>query len=176
MAHFVFESKKRGRKGEGRKVEFEHILVPKGLADDLRLFKDIYSVMSSGKMDKFGTPIPGHVSWEQMFRHWMGLVRAGEPEVWGQYRSRLESGKASLDVFPVDVTEGPLWEMRHFFYRDGDEIAAVPEDGSFYAVFEGVRKSLDEMCSDGWVLMNEAGVEIPADQIPSLSGILSEHL
>jgi len=175
MAHFIFNSKKRGKKGEGRKVEFEHILVPKDFAEDLKLFKDIYSVFSAEKKDEFGSPIPKRISWEQLFRHWMELVKDGEPDVWDEYCSCKETRRQFPQTFPVDVTEGPVWEMKHIFYRDGDELDAVPEGDSFIAYEDGTRKTLEELLSDDWILMNEAGAEIPMSKIAELSRILQKQ-
>ena len=67
--------------------------------------------------------------------------------------------------------------MRHFFERDGEELDAIPGDLTpFYAVKEGRNVGMKQLFADGWVLMNDAGIEIDYDQAVAVSRILKQHL
>ena len=68
-------------------------------------------------------------------------------------------------VYPVDPKEGEVWDMRYFFERDGEEIKAyVGKYSWFSAKLNGEERSSDEMIKDGWILQNDAGVEISPEQ------------
>lgn len=71
---------------------------------------------------------------------------------------------------PVDPTEGEVWNMRYFFERDGEEIEAYRGYWpGFFAVVDGEERDQKEMMADGWVLMNEAGIEISPAQAIQIS-------
>ena len=119
------------------------------------------------------------VTWEQMLRRWMDNVGRFDKDV----KDYVESTKAYLaanppaPTYPVDPTEGEIWEMRHFFERDGEELDAIPGDLTpFYAVKEGRNVGMKQLFADGWVLMNDAGIEIDYDQAVAVSRILKQHL
>ena len=91
-----------------------------------------------------------------------------------RFNSRDDS---AAPTYPVDPTEGEIWEMRHFFERDGEELDAIPGDLTpFYAIKEGRRVGMKQLFADGWVLMNDAGIEIDYDQAAEVSRILKQHL
>lgn len=171
-------SKKRGKYKEGRQADIKHILIPKEVKEDLDLFKDAYSICLSSEKDEFGHPIPLKVTYEQMFRRWMDQVGRFDKDV----KDYVDEGKKYREenppasVYPVDPTEGEVWNMRYFFERDGDEIEAYTGYWpGFFAMVDCQERDQEEMMADGWVLMNEAGIEIsPADAL-SISMIISEH-
>ncbi len=71
---------------------------------------------------------------------------------------------------PVDPTAGEVWNMRYFFERDGEEIEAYRGYWpGFFAVVDGEERDQKEMMADGWVLMNEAGIEISPAQAIQIS-------
>lgn len=71
---------------------------------------------------------------------------------------------------PVDPTEGEVWNMRYFFERDGEEIEAYRGYWpGFFAEVDGEERDQKEMMADGWVLMNEAGIEISPAQAIQIS-------
>lgn len=66
--------------------------------------------------------------------------------------------------------------IRHFFERDGEELDALPGDLTpFYAVKDGRNVGMKQLFADGWILMNDAGIEIDYDQASEVSRILKEH-
>ena len=70
----------------------------------------------------------------------------------------------------VDPTEGEVWNMRYFFERDGEEIEAYRGYWpGFFAEVDGEERDQKEMMADGWVLMNEAGIEISPAQAIQIS-------
>ena len=172
-------TRKKAKDGEGRQAVIKHILLPEEVVAELRMFKDAYAVCLSREKDQWGNPIPVQVTWEQLFRRWMDNVGRFDKDV----KDYVESGKAYLTdnppapVYPVDPTEGEIWEMRHFFERDGEELDAIPGDLTpFYAVKEGRNVGMKQLFADGWVLMNDAGIEIDYDQAAAVSRILKQHL
>ena len=171
-------TRKKAKNGEGRQAVIKHLLLPEEVITELRMFKDAYSVCLSRDKDKWGNPIPIQVTWEQMFRRWMDNVGRFDRDV----KDYVETGKAHLaanppvPVYPVNPTEGEIWEMRHYFERDGEKLDAIPGDLTpFYAVKDGRRVGMKQLCADGWVLMNDAGIEIDYDQAAEVSRILKEH-
>lgn len=66
----LINHKPRGKKGEGRTVKFTPTNIPVDLADDLKLYKDIYAEMLGDK-----------VSLESMLRSWMKIVAEQQPDV-----------------------------------------------------------------------------------------------
>ena len=76
----------------------------------------------------------------------------------------------------VDPTEGEVWNMRYFFERDGEEIEAYRGYWpGFFAEVDGEERDQKEMMADGWVLMNEAGIEISPAQAVQISIIISSR-
>ena len=171
-------TRQKARNGEGRQSVIKHLLLPEELIRELRLYKDAYSICLSRKKDERGNTIPANITWEQMLRRWMDNVGRFDKDV----KEYVESGKAHLaanppaPTFPVDPTEGEIWKMRHYFERDGEELDAIPGDMTpFYAVKEGRNVGMKQLFADGWVLMNEAGIEIDYNKAAEVSRILKEH-
>lgn len=171
-------TRKKAKNGEGRQSVIKHLLLPEEVIRELRLYKDAYSICLSREKDERGNTIPVQVTWEQMLRRWMDNVGRFDKDV----KEYVESGKAHLaanppaPTFPVDPTEGDIWEMRHFFERDGEELDAIPGDLTpFYAVKEGRNVGMKQLFAEGWTLMNDAGIEIDYDQAAEVSRILKEH-
>ncbi|MDY6463767.1 MAG: hypothetical protein SPK80_04060, partial [Bacteroidales bacterium] len=171
-------TKEKAKNGEGRKATIKHLLLPEEVVQELKLYKDAYSVCLSREKDEEGNPVLVRVSWEQMFRRWMDNVGRFDSDV----KKYVDEGKKYREenppapVYPVDPTEGEVWNMRYFFERDGDEIEAYTGYWpGFFAMVDCQERDQEEMMADGWVLMNEAGIEIsPADAL-SISMIISEH-
>ena len=171
-------TRKKAKNGEGRQSVIKHLLLPEEVIQELRLFKDAYSVCLSREKDQWGNPIPVQVTWEQMLRRWMDNVGRFDKDV----KDYVEAGKVYLaanppaPVYPVDPTKGKIWEMSHFFERDGEELDAIPGDLTpFFAMKGGRRVEMTQLLADGWVLMNDAGIEIDYDQAAEISLILKSH-
>ena len=171
-------TRQKAKNGEGRQAVIKHLLLPEEVIQELRMFKDAYSVCLSREKDQWGNPIPVQVTWEQMLRRWMDNVGRFDKDV----KDYVETGKAYLaanppaPTFPVDPTEGEIWEMRHFFERDGEELDAIPGDLTpFFAMKGGRRVEMKQLLADGWVLMNDAGIEIDYEQAAEISWILKSH-
>ena len=171
-------TRKKAKNGEGRQSVIKHLLLPEEVIKELRLYKDAYSICLSRKKDERGNTIPANITWEQMLRRWMDNVGRFDKDV----KEYVESGKAHLaanppaPTFPVDPTEGEIWKMRYFFEHDGEELDAIPGDMTpFYAVKEGRNVGMKQLFADGWVLMNEAGIEIDYNKAAEVSRILKEH-
>lgn len=160
-------TKVKGKNGEGRKATIKHLLLPAEVVQELKLYKDAYSVCLSREKDEEGNPVPVKVSWEQMFRRWMDNVGRFDKDV----KDYVDEGKKYREenppapTFHVDPTEGDIWEMKYVFERDGEELEAHLGDRSpFFAwVTENgrkFRKGFKDMLAEGWTLMNDAGIEI----------------
>lgn len=171
-------TRQKAKNGEGRQVVIKHLLLPEEVIKELRLYKDAYSVCLAREKDEWGNPIPVQVTWEQMLRRWMDNVGRFDKDV-KEYVERTKDHLAAnppAPVYPVDPTEGSIWEMRYFFERDGEELDAIPGDlTSFYAVRDGGRVGMESLLAEGWVLLNDAGIEIDYDQAVQVSRILKEH-
>ena len=74
-------TKEKAKNGEGRKANIKHLLLPEEVVKELKLFKDAYSFCLSREKDEWGNPVPIRVSWEQMFRRWMGQVGRFDSDV-----------------------------------------------------------------------------------------------
>ena len=173
-----FFTRKKAKNGEGRQAVIKHLLLPEEVIRELRLYKDAYSICLAKEKDEWGNPIPVQVTWEQMLRRWMDNVGRFDKDVKEYVATAKEHLAANppAPTFPVDPTEGDIWEMRHFFERDGEELDAIPGDLTpFYAVVNGHNVGFKKMLSDGWTLMNDAGIEIDYDQAAEVSRILKEH-
>jgi len=175
--------REKGKDGEGRQAKIKHLLLPEEVVNELKLYKDAYSVCLAREKDEWGNPIPIRVSWEQMFRRWMDQVGRFDKDV-KEYvdegkKSRAENPPAPTD--PVDPTEGEIWKMKYVFERDGEELEAHLGDLSpFFAwVTENgrkFRKGLKDMLADDWTLMNDAGVEIDDIEVAwKINRIVREH-
>lgn len=172
-------TKEKAKNGEGRKANIKHLLLPEEVVQELKLYKDAYSVCLSREKDEWGNPVPFRVSWEQMFRRWMDNVGRFDKDV----KDYVDEGKKYREenppapTYPVDPKEGEVWDMRYFFERDGEEIEGytgyLP---GFFAMVDGQERDQDAMMADGWTLINDTGIEIsPADAL-TISTIISAHI
>ena len=172
-------TKKKGKDGEGRQANIKHLLLPEEVVEELKLYKDAYSVCLSREKDEWGNPVPVRVSWEQMFRRWMDQVGRFDKDV----KEYVDEGKKyraenpPAPTYPVDPTEGAIWKMEYIFERDGEELEAHLGDMSpFYAVVDGHNVGFKQMLADGWTLMNDAGVEIDDIEVArKINRIIREH-
>ena len=79
-------------------------------------------------------------------------------------------------IFPVDPTAGDIWDMRYIFEKDGEELDAIPGDQTpFYTVKEGVHVGMKQLLAEGWMLLNEVGIEINYEQAVKISQILKQQ-
>lgn len=177
MKNLNISPKKRGKRGEGRTVIFKPLQLPEELIDDLKLYKTIYELEYATKKDEYGDPIPERIPFEQMLRHWMDNVKKFDPAVQKEFEATKKyRAEHQTNSYHVDPSEGKIWEMSHFFYRDGDELEAIPdEECLFYAILDGERKTMLELMNEEWVLMNEAAIEIDPYQARKVSQILLKH-
>ena len=180
----LISRKSRGKKGEGRTVKFTPINIPVELADDLKLYRDIYSDVVGDK-----------VSLESMLRSWMEIMAEQEPEVQRAFEDakksreeftcrmaaglgltpeQLEANRAAFN--PTDPVNEP-WNLRYVFEKDGDEVEAIPGDKApFYAKIGGRNVGMKEMLANDWVLMNDAGIELDIDQAWQINHLIKEHV
>lgn len=166
-------TRKKAKNGEGRQSVIKHLLLPEELIRELRLYKDAYSICLSREKDK-----RVNITWEQMLRRWMDNVGRFDKDVKEYVKTAREHLAANppAPTFPVDPTEGDIWEMRHFFERDGEELDAIPGDLTpFYAVRDGGHVGMESLLAEGWSLINDAGIEIDYGQAAEVSRILKEH-
>lgn len=182
--------KRRGKKGEGRKVHFTTLNLPVDLVEDLRLYRDVYS--DCLPPDEDGTP--GKVSFESMLRHWMDRVETFDPEVARQYsffkgeqaryRERAAEGlgltaeqlEDNIRSFDPAEPENTPWDLKYFFEKDGEQVEARPGDRApFYARLDDRNVGLKEMLADDWSLMNEVGVELDYAKAVEVARVIREH-
>lgn len=159
-------TKEKAKNGEGRKANIKHLLLPEEVVQELKLYKEAYSICLSREKDEWGNPVPVRVSWEQMFRRWMDNIGRFDKDI----KDYVDEGKKYREenppapTYPVDPTEGEVWDMRYFFVKDAEEIKAYVEKLWFSAKLNGEERSSEELRKDGWILQNDAGVEISPEQ------------
>ncbi len=110
MKGIKFGSKKRGPKGEGHAVIYKPVQLPVELIKDLKLNNEAYGILLAEEEDKYGYPIPVHVSYEQMFRRWMDNVKKFDNDVQkevDEYR-RIMSEHPGIQTFYVNPCEGDI--------------------------------------------------------------------
>lgn len=174
---FKLSMKKRGKRGDGRAVHFKPVQVPEDVFEDLKLYKEMYSIGLATEKDEEGNMIFANVSFGDMLRHWMDNVETFDPEIQGMVdRTREVRSANEIPTYYVDPCEGDIWELGYSFEKDGDELEAVPdEDRLFYAVLDGQQVGMKELDQQGWVLMNEVGIEIDIIEAVKVSKILLAH-
>lgn len=145
---------KKAKNGEGRKTLVKMIPMPANLVEELKAYKTAYSL-------KYNQTI----SWCQMFTHWKENVKKFDPEISKLASELLERWKETK-TFDVDPTEGPVWKMKYFLEKDGDEIP--------FDIVGGLDR-LPELLLAGWTLWNDAGVEINPDQAKIISEKIKTH-
>ena len=166
-------TRKKAKNGEGRQSVIKHLLLPEELIRELRLYKDAYSICLAREKDE-----RVNITWEQMLRRWMDNVGRFDKDV----KEYVKTAREHLDAnppaptFPVDPTEGEIWKMRYFFEHDGEELDAILGDLTpFYAVKEGRNVGMKQLFAEGWMLLNEVGIEITYEQAVKISQILKQH-
>lgn len=181
---FLIPSRKsRGKKGEGRKVNFFPINVPVDVADDLKLYRLLYS-----------ENLEETISFENMFRHWMDIVAVVEPEIQAAFENakksrseeekkfaaglgltteQMEANEAAFD--PADPENEP-WKLSYFFEKDGEQVDALPGDlVPFYAKVNGQNIGISKLLADGWTLQNECGNELDYEEALKIRSLIKEH-
>lgn len=170
--------KEKAKNGEGRQAKIKHLLLPEEVVEELKLYKDAYSICLSRETDQWGNPVPVRVTFEQMLRRWMDQVGRFDKDVkeYVDEGKRFRAENPPAPTYPVDPTEGEVWNMRYFFERDGEEIEAyLGYWPGFYAKIDGKERNQDEMMADGWVLMNEAGIELSPVQALEIYMTINSH-
>ena len=90
-----------------------------------------------------------------------------------------KKARASMPkTYPVDPTEGEVWDMKYFFTNeDGDEVEAIPDkSGTFVAMMDGFKATTESMLLNEWTLINEAGIEITPEQARKVVSRILSHL
>lgn len=173
----LFDKKPRGKKGEGRATIFKPINLPTEVADDLKLLKNLYEVACSEQKDQSGYPIPVKLSYGQILTHWMDNLDLIDPGIAAEFQDAKKARESFPKAYPVDPTEGEVWEMKYFFTNDdGDEVEAIPdESGTFIAMMDGFKATADSMILNDWTLINEAGIELNPEQAKAVTAKILSH-
>ena len=153
----IFKIKKRGRKGEGRAVKFKALMLPEDIIEELKIYKDHYSMAESTQKDEYGNPLPARVSYEQMLRHWMDNIDAFDPEAYDAVQSMKEFRREH----PVQQ----MYEVNPFDFPiefNGDTFVCSED----YQDFKG--RTLDEMYNQNWPLICDGGHEFTLEQAHEL--------
>ena len=171
----------KAKNGQKRQVTIKHILLPEELVAELQLYKQAYSDVINQK-----------VSWEQMFHRWMENIGRFDPDV----KLRVEAMKTpvitpeqkaeqqveqpSLErIFSVDPTEGEVWNMKYYFEKDGEQLKAEwakSDKASFSVKINNRSCGVREMLKNGWILMNDGGIEINEEQAMVVAQKRKKHL
>lgn len=173
----LFDKKPRGKKGEGRSTIFKPINLPTDVAADLKLVKNIYEVACSAEKDQSGYPIPVKLSYGQILSHWMDNLERLDPKVAKEFIQAKKDRAKQPKTYPVDPTEGAVWDMQYFFTNDdGDEVEAIPDgSGTFIAMMDGFKATADSMMLNDWTLINDAGLELDAAQAKAVAAKILAH-
>lgn len=182
MKRITFQSRKRGPKKskDEKAVEFGALRLPKELLEDLKIYRSAYEDVKAPK-DENGFPLPMKVSFEQMISRWMNNVGRFDKDVQEEFLRRKELlQKHQIEVpFPVDPTDGNIWEMRYEVYDDNQLCvpASIEKDGHFWADFDGLKVPLENVLShEGWTFVNEAGVTIEKEDIARVEQKICKHI
>ena len=82
-----------------------------------------------------------------------------------------------LKIFPIDPTEGEVWEMRYFAEKDGEQVELyVGEKQTFCGLLNGQNVNLWNFIQEGWTFMNDAGIEITEEQAKVIAATIKTHL
>lgn len=186
--------RQRAEKGSGRTVKIKHLLLPADVVEDLKTFQDCYEICFSPDKDEDGNTIPIRVTYEQMIRRWMDNIGRIDPDVaklfpiikeqrrknqekmaagLGLTAEQLKANEESFD--PTDPEIEP-WKVSYSFEKDGKQVEALPGTYTpFYAKINGHNVGMKDMLVDGWILMNEVGVELDFDQAVKICALIKEH-
>lgn len=160
----------RNRHGEGRR-RYTTIGLNDEVAYELKLLVKAYS-------EVYGKMTPGQVI--------KRLIDAGvkrcDPEVFEAFIRLTEGGTPEpvLEiVHQVDPTEGEVWNMKYYFEKDGEQLEAEwakSDKASFSVKVKNRSCGVKEMLKNGWVLMNDAGIEITEEQALIIAQTRRKHL
>lgn len=160
----------RNRHGEGKR-RFTTI----GLNDEVAAeFKQVVKAYS----EVYGKMTPAQVIKRLIDA---GLKRC-DPEVFDAFIRLTEGGTPEpvLEiVHQVDPTEGEVWEMQYFFEKDGEQLAAEwakSDKASFSVKINNRSCGVREMLKNGWILMNDGGIEINEEQAMVVAQKRKKHL
>ena len=186
--------RQRAEKGSGRTVKIKHLLLPADVVDDLKIYQYCYGICFSPEKGKDGNTIPIRVTYEQMLRRWMDNIGRIDPDVAKafpivkeQRRKEQERLAAGLGLTPEQLMENETsfdptdpenepWKLSYFFEKDGERVEALPGIYTpFYAKINGRNVGMKDMLVDGWILMNEVGVELDFDQAVKICTLIKEH-
>lgn len=109
-------------------------------------------------------------------------VKRCDPDVYAAFLRQRDEGtpKPVVEITPpVDPTEGEVWNMKYFFEKDGEEIEAewAKSDKTSFSVKINNRScGVREMLKKGWILLNEAGIEITEEQAMVIAQKRRKHL
>ena len=184
----------KAENGAGRSVKIKHLLLPEEVVDNLRHYRDSYSICLATEKDEAGNPIPIKVTFEQMLRRWMDQVGRFDPDVatrfvqdkqhreeeqermaagFGLTPEQLEENIAAFD--PTDPANKP-WMLKYVFEKNGEEMEAIPGDKApFYAKIGGRNVGMRDLLFNGWIFMNELGNELDIDQAWQINRLIKEH-
>lgn len=162
----------RRKNGEGV-GKFCTVNLKEDIAIEFKLLVKAYSEVYGQKM----TPT-------QVIKRLMDAgVKRCDPEVYAVFCKSLEEGVApepALEItHPVDPTEGDVWEMKYFFKKDGEQLKAqwAKSDKASFSVKVNNRScGVREMRKNGWILINEVGVEISEEQAIIIAQKRRKHL
>ena len=148
----------RRKHGEGT-GKFATIGLKEDIAQEFKFLVKAYSDIYGQKM----TPT-------QVIKRLMDAgVKRCDPDVYAAFLRQRDEGtpKPVVEItYPVDPTEGEVWNMRYFFEKDGEEIEAKlnSKGDSFSAKIGNRFYSLDELLRKGWKFMNDGRVEISEEE------------
>ena len=159
----------RNKHGEGKR-RYTTIGLNDEVASELKMVVKAYS-------EVYGRMTPAQVIKRLIDA---GLKRC-DPEVFEAFIRRTEIGPEPVleIVHPVDPTEGAVWEMKYFFEKDGKQIPAEwakSDKASFSAKINNRYYGVREMLKNGWILMNDAGIEINEEQAMIIAQKRRKHL
>ena len=176
--------RQKAEKGSGRTVKVKHLLLPAEVVEDLRTFQLSYEKCFNLK----------RVTYEQIIRRWMDNISRIDPDVakafpiikeqQRQEQERLAAGlgltaeqlKANEESFDPTDPEIEPWKVSYSFEKDGKQVEALPGTYTpFYAKINGRNVGMKDMLVDGWILMNEVGVELDFDQAVKICALIKEH-
>lgn len=173
----LFKKNPRGKKGEGRATVFKPINLPIEVLEDLKLLKSCYELEFAKEKDEHGYPIPIKLSYGQILSRWFDNLDRLDPVVAKSFVAAKISRAKQPKTYPVDPTEGPVWDMQYCFTNiDGDEIPATADAcGTFVAEVNGFKVTMENMALNDWELINDAGVEISPEQAKIIASKILSH-
>lgn len=157
----------RNKHGEGKR-RYTTIGLNEDVAAELKMVVKAYS-------EVYGRMTPAQVIKRLIDA---GLKRC-DPEVFEAFIRRTEIGPEPVleIVHPTDPTKGEVWNMRYFVEKDGENIELrVGDKQPFYGELNGRNVGLWKFLQEGWIFMNDAGVEINIDQAKVISEKIKKHL